>query len=85
MDLDLEKAAEINECYRDEDGNLLLTVTVSDENKATPGPSTADPRQSIPLKQLPLMILLLKTTLPPGEENDRPQKKWKQNKRKENK
>jgi hypothetical protein len=30
------------------------------------------------------MLLLKTTTLPLGEENDRPQKKWKQNKRKEN-
>jgi hypothetical protein len=44
VDLDLEKAVEANECYRDENGNLFLTVTASDANSATPGLSSADPR-----------------------------------------
>jgi hypothetical protein len=46
MDLDRGKAVEANECCRDEDGNLFLTVTASDANSATRGPSSADPRPS---------------------------------------
>jgi hypothetical protein len=46
MDLDLEKTVEANGCYRDENGNLFLTVTASDANSATPGSSSADPRPS---------------------------------------
>jgi hypothetical protein len=76
MDLYREKAVEANECYRDENGNLFLTVTASDVNNDTLDYTVLILDRRIPLKQLPLMILLLKTiTLPPGEENDRLQKK----------
>jgi hypothetical protein len=46
IDLDVEKAVEANKCYRVEDGNLFLTVTASDANSATPGPSSTDPGPS---------------------------------------
>jgi hypothetical protein len=76
MDLYREKAVKVNECNRDENGNLFLTVTASDVNNDTLDYPVLILDRRIPLKQLPLMILLLKTiTLPPGEENDRLQKK----------
>jgi hypothetical protein len=82
VDLDLEKAVEANECYRDESGNLFLTVTASDAYSATPGPSSADPRVVYSIETVTSDDTVVEdNNVTPGRRKRQAPEKWKQNMR----
>jgi hypothetical protein len=63
---------------------LFLTVTASDVNHATHGPSSADPRPSYSIETVTSDATVAEDNLIPGRRKRLTPEKWKQNKRKEN-